>query len=142
MACFLIVNDIYGHDAGDEILKACARVLSKASQKHGFAARVGGEEFCITSANIDLNASQKIADDLRRTLGKTNIIRADVAVSRTASIGLAELSMDATLKYVVSLADEALYASKSKGKNTTTLVNKQFIVESKNNQKISLLAIF
>ncbi|MDB9958605.1 bifunctional diguanylate cyclase/phosphodiesterase [Oceanospirillaceae bacterium] len=132
---FKSVNDIYGHDAGDEILKACATVLSEVSTHHDFAARVGGEEFCIALANIDLNKGQIIADDLRRRLGNTSIIKAGISVNRTASIGVAELAKDAVLKYVISLADEALYASKSKGKNTTTLVDEQFIVESKNNQK-------
>ncbi|MCO4837685.1 MAG: EAL domain-containing protein [Oceanospirillaceae bacterium] len=132
---FKSVNDIYGHDTGDEILKACARVLSNASIHHGFAARVGGEEFCIALANIDLNAGQKMADELGRKLGKSTILKADVIVSRTASIGVAELNKDATLKHVMRLADEALYVSKSKGKDTTTVADEAFMLESKNNQK-------
>lgn len=132
---FKSVNDIYGHDAGDQLLKACAQVLLNAAHTHGFAARVGGEEFCIALANIDLDATQKIADELRQSLGKTYITKANVEVCRTTSIGVAELTTQAKLKDVMSLADEALYASKSKGKNTTTLADSAFILQSQKNQK-------
>ena len=131
---FKSVNDIYGHDAGDQLLKACGAVLKKAAKPYGFAARLGGEEFCIALANLDLNASQKIADNIRFSLEKTSITKANVAVSRTTSIGLAELVTSAKLKDIISLADEALYVSKSKGKNTTTLADKEFIKQRQSNQ--------
>jgi len=132
---FKSVNDLYGHNSGDKLLKACAAVLSKTVSYDGFAARVGGEEFCIALENKDIYEAQKIADLLRYRLGTAGITRSGTHIYRTASIGVAELAIDSQLSDAVRLADQALYQSKAKGKNRTTLADASFIAQLENNKR-------
>ena len=131
---FKSINDTYGHDAGDKMLLECGKVLEQAVMHKGFAARVGGEEFCVALYWVSVAEARTFADNLRRSLRRAFITKAGVNISRTASIGVAELRQHARLEDVISLADEALYASKSKGKDLTTLADTAFIIKSHNNQ--------
>ena len=131
---FKSINDTYGHDAGDKMLLECGKVLEQAVMHKGFAARVGGEEFCVALYWVSVAEARTFADNLRRSLRRAFITKAGVNISRTASIGVAELRQHARLEDVISLADEALYASKSKGKDLTTLADTAFIIKSQNNQ--------
>ena len=137
---FKSVNDLYGHNSGDQLLKACAAVLSQIVNNSGFVARLGGEEFCIALENKDIYEAQKIADLVRYRLGTTGITRSGAHVCRTASIGVAELALGSELQDVVSLADEALYQSKDEGKNRTTLADKSFVLQLEKNNRLPKLA--
>ena len=137
---FKSVNDLYGHNSGDQLLKACAAVFSNIVNYDGFVARLGGEEFCIAVENKDIHEAQKLADLLRYRLSTSGITRSGAHICRTASIGVAELAIDAQLNDAVSLADEALYQSKAKGKNRTTLADTSFILQLENNKQSPKLA--
>jgi diguanylate cyclase (GGDEF)-like protein len=139
---FKSVNDIYGHHAGDELLTACALVMAQTSAKFGFAARIGGEEFCIVLENININDAQTIAERVRYRINQTTVDVLGVHVQRSASIGVANLATNSHLQDAISLADEALYQSKAKGKNCTTLADDLFIEQwKKNNSSPKLDAI-
>jgi len=132
---FKSVNDLYGHHAGDQLLKACAAVLNKIVNNDGIAARLGGEEFCIALENKDIHEAKNIADLLRSRLSTTGITQSGAHIFRTASIGVAELAIDSKLNDKVSLADQALYQSKAKGKNRTTLADTSFIAQLEKNKR-------
>jgi diguanylate cyclase (GGDEF)-like protein len=120
---FKRVNDTYGHLAGDEVLKAVARMLESEIREYDSAGRFGGEEFAVLvpdSVAVDVVA---IAERLRRRVTELEIIAPTDAGSRTinglsASIGVAIYpSSGTTLEQLLLTADTAVYAAKSNGRN-------------------------
>lgn len=114
---FKAVNDNFGHQAGDELLKAVAAVLSDGVRGADMVARYGGEEFVIVLPETVKRDAMMIAEKLRD--GISSITLADYAeVSTTASIGVATYSEDADeTPGLLGKADEALYRAKAGGKN-------------------------
>ena len=131
---FKRINDYYGHNSGDELLKQCANVLSGMVPKDSFAARIGGEEFCIALANKNIYEAQKVAHLVRHHIRniRTKVSGRDIYC--TASIGVAELAIGSALKNVMNIADKALYQSKTEGKNRTTLADELFIQRFKKDE--------
>ena len=124
---FKRINDYYGHNSGDELLRQCADVLSEIVPKDSFTARIGGEEFCVALANKNIYEAQALAGLLRHNIGITRTNASGMAIYCTASIGVAELAVDSILMEVMDIADKALYQSKTDGKNRTTLAGSVFI---------------
>jgi len=124
---FKRINDYYGHNSGDELLRQCANVLSEIVPKDSFTARIGGEEFCVALANKNIYEAQTLAGLLRHHIGITRTNVSGTAIYCTASIGVAELAVDSILMEVMDIADKALYQSKTDGKNRTTLAGSVFI---------------
>ena len=131
---FKRINDYYGHNSGDELLKQCANVLSGMVHKDSFAARIGGEEFCIALANKNIYEAKKVADLLRHHIRNTRTKVSGRDIYCTASVSVAELAIDSALKEVMNIADKALYQSKTEGKNRTTLANELFIQRFKKDE--------
>ncbi len=131
---FKRINDYYGHNSGDELLKQCANVLSEMVPKDSFTARIGGEEFCIALANKNIYEAKKVADLLRHHIRNTRTKVSGRDIYCTASVGVAELAIDSALKEVMNIADKALYQSKTEGKNRTTLANELFIQRFKKDE--------
>lgn len=115
---FKQVNDRYGHDIGDLVLKMVAEILRKSSRAEDFAARLGGEEFLIICSDTDLKAAQQIAERLRKTIENTPLQSRAGAICITASIGIAERSASmADPADLIRLADKAMYTAKNSGRN-------------------------
>jgi len=131
---FKRINDYYGHNSGDELLKQCANVLSEMVPKDSFTARIGGEEFCIALANKNIYEAKKVADLLRHHIRNTRTKVSGRDIYCTASVGVAELAIDSALKEVMNIADKALYQSKTEGKNRTTLANELFVQRLKKDE--------
>ncbi len=114
---FKSVNDNYGHQAGDELLKAVAAVLSEGVRGADMVARYGGEEFVIVLPETHKRDAMMIAEKLREGIARINL--PDYAdVSTTASIGVASYQEDAQdTPGLLGKADEALYKAKATGKN-------------------------
>ncbi|HLY57986.1 MAG TPA: diguanylate cyclase [Stellaceae bacterium] len=118
---FKKVNDTYGHDAGDDVLRALAEVGRATTRKMDIFARWGGEEFVCALAGTDLEQAKTIAEKLRATFEQQNFVHAwhaGRAIPFTVSIGVAtrapgERDVDAILKR----ADQALYRAKEGGRN-------------------------
>ena len=115
---FKHINDVHGHEAGDEVLRMAARVLRKHSRRGDLLCRFGGEEFLLVCPGADLQAATKAAERLRSKIADEPIVRAGYQGRLTVSIGVAVrgpgmLGMDGLLK----AADEALYAAKQAGRN-------------------------
>lgn len=115
---FKRVNDHYGHDVGDLVLRLVADILKKSSRTEDFACRLGGEEFLIVCCDTDLKAALQIAERLRKTIESTHLKTRGEAIQVTASIGIAERSADmADPAVLIRLADKAMYVAKNSGRN-------------------------
>ncbi len=118
---FKSVNDSFGHDAGDDVLQALAKVgMASARQKDIFA-RLGGEEFVAALPDTDLDEAWALADKLRATFELQDFTHAwqtGRAIPFTVSIGVAGRTPDETeVSPVLKRADEALYRAKAGGRN-------------------------
>ena len=117
---FKSVNDSFGHDGGDEVLKELARRIKANIRNIDLACRTGGEEFVIALPETDVEVAYKVAERLRRAVGgKPFTIGPDAgSLTVTVSIGVAELENAAeSLDDIVKRADEALYRAKREGRN-------------------------
>lgn len=117
---FKAVNDTWGHQAGDVVLKAAAGYLGDHLRKYDQLYRYGGEEFLLILPNSTEANAKRIIDRLRRGLAKTGIdIGKGKTLSVTASFGLARLDPEQTVQTIVERADQAMYAAKQAGRNRT-----------------------
>ena len=111
-------NDAFGHPEGDEVLRQIARLLRVNARDTDTAVRYGGEEFAMILPETDSAAAMEIAERIRRAIENT----AWPLRSVTASVGIACLRAGVESSgSLVSLADAAMYASKSEGRNRVTV---------------------
>lgn len=116
---FKSINDTYGHQVGDEVIKAVAFVLLENTRKTDLAARIGGEEFLILFDNGDAKIVYEIAQRIREKIEKMpiKIIGFDI-FHLTISLGFCSLApKDETLEELLKKADDALYRAKKEGRN-------------------------
>jgi diguanylate cyclase (GGDEF)-like protein/PAS domain S-box-containing protein len=119
-------NDQYGHLAGDEILQGAARLLRERARRSDFLARIGGEEFGVILHGADRGGAVRLAEHLRVAVEGTQWPRRRI----TVSVGAATVQFPSAVprpespprSQVLSLADQALYYSKEKGRNRVTHV--------------------
>jgi diguanylate cyclase (GGDEF)-like protein len=116
---FKSINDSYGHTAGDEVLKAFARIMRETVRSTDFIARYGGEEFVIIMPEITSEGLYEMTGRIRETLEAAAITGLDKPV--TASFGASLLQSGDDKNTILSRADEALYKSKAQGRNCITL---------------------
>jgi diguanylate cyclase (GGDEF)-like protein len=123
---FKSVNDTYGHQQGDIVLKHVARVLRESSRDADSPARYGGEEMALILPHTDLEGSHAIAERVRTAIEGLHVPRLDrQGVLRiTASLGVAS-SLEGDKDGLISDADGALYAAKRSGKNRTVTAQAQ-----------------
>lgn len=113
---FKKINDTYGHDCGDLVLKRVAEVFRRRMRGNGFAARWGGEEFLLVFENMDLMRAKlllkEILDDIRSMECKYD----DVTVCVTMTFGLTQGDTE-NVTELLRTADDRLYKGKNSGKN-------------------------
>jgi diguanylate cyclase (GGDEF)-like protein len=114
---FKKVNDVHGHQAGDEILSEFGSAFARSLRDSDTAYRYGGEEFCVLLRETDAHAAAIVAERLRVEIANRFAgIRGSAMV--TASLGVAAIPSDAIdAKTLVAAADRALYAAKAAGRN-------------------------
>jgi diguanylate cyclase (GGDEF)-like protein len=110
---FKKVNDTYGHDGGDIVLKKIAAILKQHVGSDGFVSRFGGEEFCVY---LDRAAEHDYFEEIRKTVESAEIDLREKTISVTISIG-AVCSKDADIDAMIKKSDELLYEAKSNGRN-------------------------
>lgn len=115
---FKKVNDTYGHDAGDEVLKHVASAIQKRMRKTDIVARLGGEEFCVLAVNMQDEAVDMIFDGLRQVIASSPVAvnNGEDTIQVTLSIGVTTV-LDKTLDEMVKKADVLLYEAKEGGRN-------------------------
>ncbi|MBI5104314.1 MAG: diguanylate cyclase [Solirubrobacterales bacterium] len=121
---FKRVNDTYGHQQGDLVLKEVARILKDTAREIDEPARYGGEELAVVLPGTDLEGAYNLAERVREGIEDLRLPilgeNGDSALRVTASFGVAALPVSAEdLRTLVSAADEALYEAKRTGKNKT-----------------------
>ncbi len=114
---FKKVNDTYGHEAGDDVLRAVADALTEHMNKLGFAARWGGEEFLVVFQNMELEQAEKSLNELRERIGQMVVNSDDQLIRMTMSFGIVQWSPDLSADDLVKKADERLYFAKENGRN-------------------------
>ena len=115
---FKMVNDTYGHDAGDAVLKSLASVLRQSVRSSDLVIRYGGEEFLIILIDSGGAAAETVAENIRAAVQALKVQIAGTVLQKTISIGIADFPTDSdTFWQAVKFADVALYQAKERGRN-------------------------
>ena len=113
---FKQINDRFGHQTGDEVLRETAAVISSRVRETDLAARIGGEEFAVVLAGTDADGAIALAENLRVDL--STLVAAHGGESPvTASFGVAALPPGGDAEALIAAADRALYRAKAAGRN-------------------------
>ena len=133
---FKKVNDTYGHDIGDIVLKNVAEVIKKSVNKSDYVIRYGGEEFLVLLCNCKKNKIEEVAERIRKNVEKLNIVTPIGILKRTVSIGISVFPIDnEDFWQCVKYADIALYKAKTTGKNKVVRFKKEFLKEENEESK-------
>jgi diguanylate cyclase (GGDEF)-like protein len=117
---FKRINDVFGHEKGDEVLAAVGSVIAVTTRASDFAGRYGGEEFIILLPDTDRDAASTVAEKLRLSIAAIDV--PGVSGPITASLGVAALPEDAVEPmFLLRAADRALYVAKARGRNRVEL---------------------
>jgi diguanylate cyclase len=114
---FKVINDSYGHRAGDRVLKTVANCFVSGLRSEDFVARIGGEEFVILLTGLQPETALRIANELRAAVEALRFHFRGTPVRVTASCGITELRRGDTPGTAFDRADAALYRAKHAGKN-------------------------
>lgn len=118
---FKMVNDRYGHQTGDAVLKRIAEIAySELRGPFDKLGRWGGEEFVVLLSNVTPEQAWLVCERLRQRIERTVIDCNGTRLSVTASFGYEMLTAESSLEQVQESADRALYASKQNGRNRVT----------------------
>jgi diguanylate cyclase (GGDEF)-like protein len=118
---FKRINDAYGHEVGDAVLREVAAVLRQATRTDDLVARYGGEEFVVALPVAAPDQATERAERVRSTLASRRILIAGVPLRVTASLGLAFTppGRPRSVATLISTADQALYQAKNAGRDRT-----------------------
>jgi diguanylate cyclase (GGDEF)-like protein len=111
-------NDTHGHVAGDEALKAVAKVLQEGMRKIDYVARYGGEEFLVILPHTGIAGAVKVAERIRKQLAELSLTVGERSITLTVSTGVAEFPIDGdSPESLIVSADAALYQAKDRGRD-------------------------
>jgi hemerythrin len=133
LACMMIdadgfktVNDTYGHDAGDAVLRALAICLSHSVRNDDVVCRLGGDEFIIICTKTPLEGALKLAEKVRGEISELRVKAGDGVWCGSISIGVAvRTDSMAALEELVKAADQGLYVAKKNGRNRVATVGER-----------------
>lgn len=114
---FKNINDTYGHDVGDDVLRGVTRCLLDYTRYHDVVARIGGEEFAILAPNLDMRSLNKLADRIRMAISEIVFNVDNVSLRVTTSMGIALWDGAEPATEFVKRADLKLYQAKADGRN-------------------------
>ncbi len=123
---FKKLNDTYGHQNGDYILKEIAKIIKDSSREIDFVCRYGGEEFSIILTQTNQDHGHYIAERVRQKIEERQfrLLNRDETINVYVSIGLASFPMHANSKEdLITKADKAMYKAKYNGKNQTCVAD-------------------
>ena len=119
---FKRINDTFGHQVGNTVLKKIADLISSSVRNIDVVARYGGEEFIITVSNSDKNRAEQIADRIVNNVANNIFIFNDQRIKITVSAGMAEFPNDSDqVQKLIDVADKAMYTAKKHGGNTFSI---------------------
>lgn len=118
---FKRINDSFGHQFGDEVIRMIGATLKKSLRKYDAAGRYGGEEFFILLPNSNQSQALMIAERFRKELESTPVYYDDDSITITASLGIAEFHPDESKEMWLRRTDKAMYQAKSNGRNSVVV---------------------
>lgn len=119
---FKKVNDTYGHDIGDFVLKECVKMLKEVFHREDdFVARIGGEEFAVILPNFTYEHAMVKAEEALNKIRKEVFVHGELKIQFTVSMGIAQWLQNETHEQWLKRADTALYQSKQTGRNKFTV---------------------
>jgi len=113
-------NDIYGHQVGDEVLRAMGQTLKDVVKGQEMAARYGGEEFAVLLPEADLEQAKRVGENIRALIARKVVRRrssGDLLGRITVSVGVAQFGHGDCAESLVERADRSLYVAKRQGRN-------------------------
>ena len=120
---FKRVNDVYGHRAGDTVLKECADIIKNSVRKSDLIIRYGGEEFLLLLNDTNKEGLTEVAEKLRKKVESSTFRFQDQAIKVTISLGGALFPEHGdTVEKVIEVADQALYKAKNSGRNRAIII--------------------
>jgi len=111
---FKNINDTYGHNVGDNVLKSFAQAISKNIRKSDFIVRWGGEEFIVLAPQTDKDQATELAENLREIVMNLSIPKIK---NLTCSFGVVQIKKDESLEELSNRADKAMFRAKKLGEN-------------------------
>ena len=114
---FKKVNDTYGHDGGDALLRQFSTLIGAVRDPGTLLSRYGGEEFVLALPGLTLGEAAVLAEDMRQAVAATEVPFGKVRLSMTTSIGVAVADATQSFEELIARADEALYKAKAAGRN-------------------------
>lgn len=120
---FKTINDTYGHDVGDIVLRAAAGAVNANLRNHDLGGRLGGEEFAVCLVNLSQADALAVAERIRQAIGALTFPGYD-GLACSATIGVAMFAPGRTVDDLLKTADRALYEGKRTGRNQVTLGSK------------------
>ena len=112
-----MVNDTYGHEAGDVILATLGKILRKYLREVDFVGRYGGEEFLAILPNTELENGVLFANKIRKIIENYKFVYKNERIDVKISCGVAQRSRCSSEKETVTTADKMLYQAKENGRN-------------------------
>lgn len=116
---FKSVNDIYGHQMGDSVLREFTDILQSSSRKTDIIGRWGGEEFLIICCEANLDGTLTFAEKLKEKVASFPFI---IGEQKTASFGVSTYKKNESIQSLIKRADDALYEAKKKGRNRVEII--------------------
>ena len=120
---FKDVNDIFGHDAGDAVLSAFAKILKKECRKVDVVGRYGGEEFLAILSETDVKGGVVFAEKVRKHVQKARFMYRGERIEVTVSSGVARRDANVSLEATLKQSDTLLYVAKENGRNRVEYKN-------------------
>lgn len=114
---FKKINDTYGHDGGDKVLKSIAKILNDNTKGSDIVARFGGEEFCVVLKKISKEEAVKFFVNLRAKVAENEVIIKKQKIRVTISIGVSFGNGHCEIDDMLEACDSALYTAKENGRN-------------------------
>ncbi len=118
---FKKVNDTYGHDFGDVVLKGVANITTEQVKEHGYVCRWGGEEILILLNNASEESSFRIAENIRRNVANRVFDLNEKWIHCSLTLGIALHNSEEAVEDTITRADYNLYCGKRNGKNAVVL---------------------
>lgn len=125
---FKKINDTYGHQAGDKVIKALSQLVLSSIRATDIAGRYGGEEFVVLMPGTDCMGARLFAERFRKRVESLIVLHEDKDIQFSVSLGIADLSRPLkSYEQLINNADQALYLSKNGGRNRVTVFTEEVL---------------
>ncbi|MCG9711181.1 sensor domain-containing diguanylate cyclase, partial [Pseudoalteromonas sp. Isolate3] len=114
---FKSINDKFGHEAGDLVLRKFAEIVKSSLRKSDLFCRLGGEEFVIAFQGLTSDKAKEVLERISKSVHDCSIVYLNAKVNFTFSVGISQLNYNETIIASIRHADEAVYQAKKRGKD-------------------------